>query len=460
MDRIIIVGSGLVGSLLSIFLARRDYSVQVFDKKPDLRTSPLPSGRSINLTICHRGFQALDRVGAGDRVRAISTPAYGRRVHGENGEVVFQPYGNRGEALHAITRNELNRVLLDVAAKQHGVEFRFRHKCLGIDLSAPALTFENLDTGQLATERPAVVLGADGAFSTVRQQMLRSERFDCSQEYIQQGYKELTIPSGVVRASGLERHALHIWPRGRYMLIGFANFDGSTTLALHLPYEGSEPSFASIRSESDLLGLFARSFPDALPLLPQLVGNYFGRPVSSMLTVRCFPWVRGKVALIGDAAHAIVPSYGQGANAGFEDCAVLDAALDRHAGDWEKALADYQRERKPNADLIAGLSLQHFSEIRDRLNDPRFLIRKAVERRLDEIYPGRFTSLYSLISFTGMSYVEALARTAKQEAIVDRILTVDDLAERFAQGTMDAVLHEHACGDPGAVASPYGSATS
>jgi len=441
MERIIIVGGGLVGSLLSMFLARRGYKVSVLEKKPAPGTSSVSSGRSINLTLCHRGFEALSRVGVEEAVRSIAVPVYGRVIHGMDGTIASQPYGSHGEALHSVTRAELNRLLLDLAARMYGVEIHFRRKCVGIDPSVPAATFRDLESGEITVEPAAAVLGTDGAFSAVRLQLQKTDRFNYSQEYIDQGYKELAVPVAVAQAWGLEK-ALHIWPRGGYMLIGFPNLDGSFTLALHLPYEG-EPSFASVRGEPDLLAMFSRSFPDALAHIPNLVGDFFSRPVSSMLTVRCFPWIRGHVALLGDAAHAIVPSYGQGANAGFEDCAVLDDSLERHGGDWDAALTDYQRKRKPNADVIADLALRHFHELCDQVGDPRFLLRKAVERRLDDLYPGRFTPLYSLVSFTGLSYMEALERSREQEGIVDRILEVADLAENFAQGTVDTVIREH-----------------
>jgi kynurenine 3-monooxygenase len=441
LANVVIIGGGLVGSLLAIFLARRGCTVRVFERKPDLRRSLLPSGRSINLTLCHRGFAALDRVGAGDAVRAIAIPAYGRAIHNETGEVVFQPYGNGGEALYSITRNELNRVLLECAEKEPGIELHFEHTCREVDFHGPAVRLECARTQEVHRVKTDMLFGTDGAFSAVRLQMQKTDRFDFSQEYIRQGYKELTVPAEMLDQWGLDRHALHIWPRGHFMLIGFANSDGSATLALHLPFAG-EPSFASIGIEDDLLRLFSRHFPDAVGKIPNLAGNFFGRPVSSMLTVRCFPWVRGRVALIGDAAHAIVPSYGQGANAGFEDCDFLDMCLERYGGDWEVALAAFQEERKVNADAIADLSLQHFTEIRDRIADPRFLLRKAIERKLDELFPGRYRSLYSMISFTSLTYVQAIRAAAEQEALVDRILEIDGLEDHLAKGSLDEIIRE------------------
>ncbi len=444
MNDVIVIGGGLVGSLLSICLARRGCAVRIYDRKPDPRVGEQRSGRSINLTLCERGLAALARVGAHDAVQAVVIPAYGRQIHAEDGRVVYQPYGNRGEALYSITRNELNRVLLEIAEKEHGVDIRFGIKCAGLDHQAPSVVLEDQDTGARWTAGASWIFGSDGAFSAVRLHLQKTDRFDFSQSYLDQGYKELTLPPAESAAWGLDRHALHIWPRGRYMLIGFANFDGSATLALHLPFEG-EVSFASIRSEADLLALFARSFPDTLGRIPNLAGDFFGRPVSSMVTIRCNPWMRGRVALIGDAAHAVVPSYGQGANCGFEDCAVLDACLDRHDGEWEPAVAAFERERKPNADAIADLSLQHFAEIRDRVGDRRFLLRKAVERRLEHLYPDRCRPLYSLVSFTTLTYVEALRRARFQDALVERILEAGgaDLGPCIEDGGADDLLHEH-----------------
>jgi kynurenine 3-monooxygenase len=438
---VVIIGAGLVGSLLAIFLARRGYTVRVFERKPDLRQSAPASGRSINLTLCHRGFAALDRAGVGDAVRAIAIPAYGRTIHDETGKVSFQPYGNSGEALYSVTRNELNRVLLEHAEREPGVKIFFEFKCREIDFVGTRVRLERQNSLEAHTVTAGTILGTDGAYSSVRLQMQKTERFNFSQDYIHQGYKELTVPADMASQWGLDRHALHIWPRGHFMLIGFANAEGSATLALHLPFEG-DPSFASIRTEEDLRHLFSRYFPDTVGRIPNLIGDYFGRPVSSMLTIRCFPWVRGRVALLGDAAHAVVPSYGQGANGGFEDCAYLDTCLGRSGGDWDAALAAFQLERKPNADAIADLSLQHFTEIRDRVADPRFLLRKTVERKLDELFPGRHKSLYAMVSFTSMTYVQAVRAAVEQEALVDRILEIEGLEERLAKGSADEAIRE------------------
>ena len=437
-DNVLVIGAGLVGSVLSLMLARAGCRVLICERHADPRPmgpSGKPAGmggRSINLTICDRGFAALDRVQAGDAVRAISVPCYGRVVHHREGGLEYQPYGNRGEAIHSVSRNRLNRTLLEIALERPGIDCAFDEKCLEVDLTQPAATFQNRRSGALVTRRADRLFGADGAYSQVRLQMQKTLRFDYNQEYLDQGYKELRLPPAADGGWALEKNAVHIWPRGDHMLIGFPNTDGSFTVALHMPY-GGHPSFSSITTEDDVLGLFRCAFPDALPLMPTLVHDYFAHPPTWMITVRCAPWIHeGRVALIGDAAHAIVPSYGQGANSGFEDCAVLADCLAAAGGGWAAALADFQRRRKPNADAIAELALDHFHELRDRVGDPDFLLRKEVERRLAEVDPQRFTPLYALVSFTSVPYVEARRRGAEQEALVSWVMAQPRFRERLA----------------------------
>lgn len=431
METILVVGGGLVGSLLSIYLSRQGHEVHVFDRYPDFRQARGSSGRSINLTICERGFSALDRVGAGDLVRAIAVPCYGRVVHAADGTVEWQPYGNRREAIHSVSRGNLNRALLSLALEEPALTCHFEHKCLEVDLERPAATFQDLQTGAVAERRGDRLFGADGAHSAVRLRLQRSQRFDLVQQYLDQAYKELDVPPAAGGGWALEGNAIHIWPRGHYMLIGFPNVDHSFTLALHMPYQG-EPSFASVRTPDDLLRLFERSFPDAIELMPGLVEQYFGRPEASMVTIRCAPWTyRDRVALIGDAAHAIVPSYGQGANSGFEDCSVLADCLAGAGGDWQAVFARYEALRKPNADAIADLALEHFHELRDLVGDPQFQLRKRVERRINELFPDLYTPLYALVSFTNVSYVEALQRDREQRELIDRVLALPGIHQRL-----------------------------
>ncbi|HEY6324001.1 MAG TPA: NAD(P)/FAD-dependent oxidoreductase [Thermoanaerobaculia bacterium] len=426
----LVIGAGLVGSLLALYLSRLGYTVELCERHSDPREGPAAAGRSINLTICERGFAALDRVEAGDAVRAIAMPCYGRVIHHRDGTVEYQPYGNRGEAIYSVSRNRLNRTLLDLALQQPQIRCSFDEKCLEVDPARPGGTFQNRRSGAVTVRQAGLLFGADGAYSQVRLQMQKTQRFDYAQEYCEQAYKELRLPATAAGDWALAKNAIHIWPRGNYMLIGFPNLDGSFTVALHMAYEG-EPSFASIRGERELLALFHAAFADALPLMPTLVKDYFAHAPTSMITVRCFPWTcNGRVGLIGDAAHAIVPSYGQGANSGFEDCSVLADCLGSHAS-WPQALAAYERQRKPNADAIAELALEHFAELRDKVGDPEFLLRKQIERRLSEIDPG-FIPLYALISFTTLPYVEARARGREHEKLITWAMSQPRIRERLA----------------------------
>lgn len=431
MERVCVVGAGLVGSLLSNFLAREGYDVHLFDRQSDPRRGRRATGRSINLTVCERGFAALDRVGAGDRVREISVPCYGRYIHSVDGTVDYQPYGNHREAIHSVARNEINDVLIDLALAQPGIHVHFEEKCLEVDLETPELTFQSLRNDEITRFRADRLIGADGANSRVRAAMQLVPGFRQRQEFFEQAYKEISVPAAPSGDWALPADAIHIWPRRHYMLIGFPNRDRTFTFALHMPFEG-EPSFASIRTPEALLELFRRSFPDALPYVPNLVEDYFGRPESKMITVRCAPWTQGdKVALIGDAAHAIVPSYGQGANCGFEDCSVLYDCLLGANGDWGQALRDYEASRKPNADAIADLALEHFHELRDFVGSSEFLLRKELERWVNDLYPDRYAPLYSLISFTNVPYAEAMRQDREQRTLVDRLLAIPDVRARL-----------------------------
>lgn len=431
MEKILVVGAGLVGSLLSNFLAREGYEVHLFDRQADPRRGRRTTGRSINLTICDRGFAALERIGAADRVREISVPCYGRYIHSVDGKVEYQPYGNHREAIYSVARNELNDLLLDICLAQPGINVHFEEKCLDIDLDTPEATFQSLRTDQVTRHRADRILGADGANSRVRQTMQSIPGFRQRQEFFEQAYKELSVPPTESGDWALPAEAIHIWPRRHYMLIGFPNRDRTFTFALHMPFEG-EPSFASIRTPEALLDLFRRSFPDALALVPNLVDDFFGRPESKMITVRCAPWTYGdKVALIGDAAHAIVPSYGQGANCGFEDCSYLFDYLKDADGDWSKALRDYEASRKPNGDAIAELALEHFHELRDFVGVSEFLLRKELERWLMDLYPDRYAPLYSLVSFSNVPYVEARRQDQEQRTLVDQLLAIPDVRNRL-----------------------------
>ncbi len=417
---IAIVGAGLVGSLLSIYLAKRGYSVSVYERRLDMRKHNIHGGRSINLALSNRGIRALEKVGLADVLKANAIPMHGRMVHDENGNTNFQPYGKEGEYINSVSRGGLNMVLMTEAEK-FGVEFYFEHRCLGIDFKENEITLQEYEA--VKRKKFDVIIGSDGAFSAVRGAMQMTERFEYSQSYIEHGYKELRIPASDTGEFLMEPNALHIWPRESFMLIALPNPDNTFTCTLFLPFEGPV-SFSQLDSEEVIRKFFEKSFPDAYVMMPTLLEDFRDNATSSLVTIRCYPWVRNKTLLIGDAAHGIVPFYGQGMNAGFEDCRVLDELLDEHQDKWKKVLPIFQEQRKPDADAIAQLALDNFIEMRDKVADEDFLLQKKIEARLHEKYPDRWIPLYTQVTFRDdIHYSEALAAGKKQQRIMDELLS-------------------------------------
>jgi len=397
---IAIVGGGLVGSLEAVYLARRGFDVTVYERLPDIRAIRDAGGRSINLVVASRGVRALEQVGLKDGVLALTMPVRGRMVHSVEGELSYQPYGrDASECNYSISRAELNRFLID-AAESCGVRYAFEHRLLAADLEAGKLELEIHGSGERGSVAALRVLGADGAASAVRGALRGRPGFEESMDLLDWGYKELTIPPGDGDTYRLQPDALHIWPRGRIMLMALPDRGGSFTVTLYLPHRG-ESSFAEIDSEAKVEALFDAHFRDAIPLIPGFASSFLSNPTGELGTVRCRPWhLRARVALIGDAAHAIVPFFGQGMNAGFEDCRVLDELLDRHGAEgWERVFTEYTAARKPNADAIADMALDNFVEMRDRVADPAFLLRKQVEHRLEEELPREYRSRYSMVMY-------------------------------------------------------------
>ena len=440
-EKIMVIGAGLVGSLLSIYLARRGYHVEVYDKNQDILESDCTTGKSsINLTLCDRGFRVLDDVGVGDLIRRVTIPVYGRLIHDTNGNVTFQRYGNSDQALYSIFRHDLNKILLQFTKQNYDVDFHFNERCMGIDLSTNTATFKNQKSGDVSYREASRIFGADGAFSAVRLQLQKTDRFDFSQQYMEYGYREITIPAG---NDGwiAEKNAIHFWPRGDYMLMGFANANNSFTLSLHMPIEG-QISFESIRTREDLLSFFERSFPDAVLQISAFTDDYFAHSTNSMITIRCCPWnFQDKVALIGDAAHAMVPYYGQGANAGFEDCAVLDACMEMYGENWSMVFSAYERLRRPNTDAIADLGLHNFIELRELVGNPKFLLRKEIERKIHRRYPDRYATLYSMIAFSSIPYVEAIRIYQDQHVFLDQIMDIEGI-ESLNDVEIDMIIDE------------------
>ncbi len=420
MDNIIITGAGLVGSLLSVYLARVGFKVKVYERNSDPRQINLQSGRSINITLSERGFRALDAVDAGDIVRELCIPVYGRIMHAQNGELTYQPYGNNKEAIYSIGREDLSKALLSFAEQHENIEFYFNQKCIDIDLPTASLKLQNLKTGEITQVQADRIFACDGAHSSVRHKMQRLKRFNYFQEYLDRGYKEIIIPAGNDGSWPLDKNAIHIWPRDNFMLIGFPNLDKSFTLSLHLPYEG-EISHNSTASPEALQNLFETYFPDIWSLVYPNLGDYANKPVEAMVTIKCFPWsYQDKVLLIGDSCHAIVPSYGQGANAGFENCQLLTKCIEQYPANWQTAFRQYETLRKPDMDVLADLCLEHFTVLTKMVGDRKFLEQTKIERKLQEMNP-EFASLYYNISFTYMSYSEALRIERSHQKMMSQI---------------------------------------
>ncbi|MBC8124948.1 MAG: FAD-dependent monooxygenase [Candidatus Kapabacteria bacterium] len=442
-DRVTIVGGGLVGALLSVVLAKRGAQVRIFERRADMRRAEVAAGRSINLAMSDRGLRALEVAGIADDIRAIAIPMHGRVMHDLQGNQTYQPYGMKGQFINSVSRAELNKTLLTVA-ERHGVEIVFDARCADIDLTNASASFV-LSSGETIQSEADILFGADGAFSAVRSRMQITDQFDYSQTYLEHGYKELHIPAGDAGTFQLEQHALHIWPRHSFMMIALPNLDGSFTLTLFFSHKGAT-SFETVRTKEEVERFFAEQFPDAVPLMPSLVEDFLSNPESSLVTVRCSPWVmNNRVALIGDAAHAIVPFYGQGMNCGFEDCRVLMECLDHTHEDWPTALQLYQRLRKPAGDAIANLALGNFIEMRDKVADPRFLWRKKIESWLHSTYPTKFIPLYTLVTFSDdVPYNEAQRIGAAQDLLMEQLMDIPSVIEDWtsdeAKGAMNDVM--------------------
>jgi len=428
---ITIVGAGLVGSLLSIYLAKRGHKVRIYERRGDMRKEQMSAGRSINLALSDRGLLALDKVGLAEEIKQISIPMHGRYIHNLDGSTAFQPYGKEGQYINSVSRGTLNMKLMDLA-EQHGVEIYYNQKCSAIDWKKQLIDFE-ISNLEFQTTRFDLLFGADGAFSAARlHHQLQHEKFDYQQYYIDCGYKELTIPPTANGDFAMEVNALHIWPRKDYMLIALPNLDKTFTCTLFFPFEG-EASFSNLTTTEKVKDFFERTFPDAVPLMPDYITQFFKNPVSSLVTVKCFPWIReDKFALIGDAAHAIVPFFGQGMNCGFEDCRILDELIEKNGDDWQTILLQYQALRKPDGDAIANLAINNFTEMRDKTADPKFLLQKKIEARLHEKYPDKWIPAYSQVTFSPqIRYSEALQRGHRQEAIMQEVMMMESIGEKW-----------------------------
>jgi kynurenine 3-monooxygenase len=415
--KFVLIGSGLAGGLLAAYLGRRGYDVDLYERRADPREGNIVGGRSINLAISTRGIHALEQLGIADEALRHAIPMPGRMIHDKSGALHFAPYDvDPKKCINSIGRASLNTTVIE-AAQRSNVHVHFNHKCTDIDVAEGVCHLET-QTGKL-TVRGDAVIGVDGAFSTVRASMQRNiHYFQYNESYLAHGYKELTIPPAADGSWQIEKNALHIWPRKSFMMIALPNPDGSFTCTLFWEFEGPR-SFATTKTDDDVRRFFDEEFPDAVPLMPTLLEDFEANPTGSLVTIRCAPWYyRDRVCLLGDAAHAVVPFYGQGMNAAFEDCVVLDACLEKFADHRERAFAEYFSRRKENADALADLAIGNFIEMRDKTASRTFRAKKKLDHLLEATLPGIYLPLYTMVTFTRIPYAHAARRARLQDRIL------------------------------------------
>jgi kynurenine 3-monooxygenase len=416
--KFVLIGSGLAGGLLAAYFGRRGYDVDLYERRADPREGNTVGGRSINLAISTRGIHALEQIGIADEALRHAIPMRGRMIHDKSGALHFAPYDvDPKKCINSIGRASLNTTVIEAAQRYPNVRVHFSHKCTDVDPTEAVCRLET-GTGKL-TVRGDAVIGVDGAFSAVRASMQRNvENFQYNESYLAHGYKELTIPPALDGSWQIEKNALHIWPRKSFMMIALPNPDGSFTCTLFWEFEGAR-SFATTKTDDDVQRFFGEEFPDAVPLMPTLLEDFKNNPTGSLVTIRCAPWYyRDKVCLLGDAAHAVVPFYGQGMNAAFEDCIVLDECLDKFADNRERAFAEYFERRKENADALADLAIGNFIEMRDKTVSRTFRAKKKLDHLLEAALPGVYLPLYTMVTFTRIPYAQAARRARLQDRIL------------------------------------------
>src|ERR1700730_11876000 len=418
--KLVLIGSGLAGGLLAAYLGRRGYDVDLYERRSDPREGNLVGGRSINLALSTRGIHALQQIGLANEVLKHAIPMRGRMIHEKSGCLHLAPYDfDPNKHIYSIGRAALNTTVIEAAQRYPNVRVHFNHKCTDVDLDSVTAQLLNTSTSQPLSTTADSVIGVDGAFSAVRQSMqLKIDNFQYDESYLAHGYKELTIPPGPKGTWQMEKNALHIWPRKSFMMIALPNPDGSFTCTLFWEFEGPR-SFATTKTDDDIRRFFEEEFPDAVLLMPDLLDDFKNNPTGSLVTIRCAPWYyRDKVALVGDAAHAVVPFYGQGMNAAFEDCVVLDQCLAEFPQDRHRAFAEYFERRKENADALAALAVQNFIEMRDKTAAKTFRAKKKLDHLLEGLLPGIYFPLYTMVTFTRIPYAQAARRARLQNGVV------------------------------------------
>ena len=422
-----VVGGGLVGCLQAIYLANAGFKVSIFERRPDPRRVELAAGRSINLALSKRGLTALEGAGVKINLDAVSVPMKGRMMHSVEAELTFQPYGADGECIYSTSRLGLNKQLLDQCSEHKNIEIFFEYRCEAVDIRSNTLFFKDA-RGENIMHTFDRIFGVDGAFSIIRQALQRNERFNFSQEFMAHGYKELSIPAAKDGGYSLDKNALHIWPRGKFMLIALPNTNGTFTSTLFLPFEG-DISFENLVRKTQVQNFFEEFFADALAIMPTLVDEFLRNPTSSLVTVKAQPWhYDDKIVLLGDAAHAIVPFYGQGMNCGFEDCHIFNELLQEEGGVISKDLfQNFSDSRVPNTNAIAELAIRNYVEMRDSTANPMFLLRKKIERKISAKHPDLWIPLYSMVTFTNEPYSKALDASKRLDKIMDQVMLRPDI---------------------------------
>ena len=449
-ETVTIAGAGLVGSLLSVMLGQRGYRVTIFERRADMRREEVESGRSINLALSERGIYALKMAGLMEQVEQLLIPMRGRMLHLSDGSLEFSPYGQREhEVIYSVSRGELNALMMTAAEVHPDVEVIFNQDCKLVDFEKNELTVSDRVTGQTNVHPFEIMIGADGAGSKIRQALIPIAGGESSSEFLDHDYKELEIPAGVNGLHQIEKEALHIWPRGGYMLIALPNLDGSFTVTLFMPKRGT-PSFEQLDEPDELIEFFQQQFPDALQLIPDLKADYFNNPQGALGTVRCHPWYYQNDGLIlGDASHAIVPFHGQGMNAGFEDCSELIRLLDKHNHDWAQVLPEFDRIRRPCANAIADMALENYVIMRDSVLEPKFALKKELGFELEKRIPDCFIPRYSMVMFHRIPYDEAFRRGQIQAQLLDELVAdADEIhdvdinnAIKMVQGRISPISH-------------------
>ncbi|MCB9231163.1 MAG: FAD-dependent monooxygenase [Bacteroidia bacterium] len=442
---ILLFGAGLAGSLMAVYLAQRGHKVEVYERRPDMRKVDISAGKSINLALSVRGLHALRQVGMDQEILSISIPMPGRMIHDLEGNQDFQPYSkDPNKAINSVSRGDLNMRLMTRAEAHPNITFHFNQRCLGIDFEKKTAELRDEVTGREYAVSGQTILGADGAFSGVRKSLIFMPRVSFSQQYLDHGYKELTIPPNSDGSHRIAKNALHIWPRGKYMLIALPNLDGSFTVTLFLGF-GGENGFDSLTTPEKVTAFFNQQFPDVVPHMPGLVNDFFENPTGTLVTIRTNPWsFEGAATLMGDACHAVVPFFGQGMNAAFEDCTELNACLDEFGDQgWDEVFAHYQQRRIANSNAIADMALDNYIEMRDLTADPDWVFRKKIEHKLEEHFPEKYLSRYEAVSFMRVPYAEAQTRHAINQKILLELAQGLDSPDQLDLTLAEKVIDKH-----------------